>query len=364
MNTFGTVFRLTCWGESHGRALGALIDGCPPGLELSESDIQKELDRRRPGQHIGSSPRQENDRCEILSGVFEGKTTGMPISVLVRNTDVQSKDYESLKNIYRPSHADLTYQLKYGIRDYRGGGRSSGRETVARVIGGAIAKKILAQQKIQIIGFSREIGGQFFEHVDFSYIKKNPLRMADKKNYKKALQILKQAKEGKDSLGGVAEIHVQNPSAGLGSPVFGKLESDLARACLSVGSVKGFEIGEGFALSRMNGSEANDSFLNSSSKSVLKDFKDQSFLTQRNANGGILGGISTGEDIWFRVAVKPPSSIGQSQETIDSSGKKVKIKIEGRYDTIILPRVIPVLESMTALVLVDHLLLHRAQCGN
>lgn len=334
MNTFGNVFRITTFGESHGKALGCVIDGCPPNLELSETDIQSELDRRRPGQSSVSTQRQEKDQCEILSGIFEGRTTGMPIAVIVRNTDAKPEDYAALREEFRPSHADFAYQQKYGIRDHRGGGRASGRETIARVIGGAVARKILASEKVKIFGFAREIGGEFFEHVDETFIEKNPLRMADEKVFASILQKVKEAAEEKDSLGGVVEIRVQNPSAGLGSPVFGKLEAELARACLSVGAVKGFEIGEGFSLAEKKGSEANDEFIDTGK-------------TKRNANGGILGGISTGEDIWFRVAVKPTSSIG---------------KIEGRHDPIIVPRVIPVLEAMTALVLVDHLLLHRAQC--
>ncbi|MCF7917713.1 chorismate synthase [Candidatus Gracilibacteria bacterium] len=361
MNTFGNLFRVTSFGESHGPMVGCVIDGCPPNLELSEKNIQKYLDKRCPGKSKITSERKEKDICEIVSGVFEGRTTGTPIAVLVRNHDARSQDYEKLKDVFRPSHADATYQLKYGIRDYRGGGRSSGRETIARVIGGAVAQQILKSTKTKIIGFAREIGGTFFENVDFNFIEENPLRMADKKEFEKIFSQLQKIKTEKNSLGGVVEIRVINPPAGLGSPVFGKLEADLASACLSVGSVKGFEIGEGFTLSRMKGSEANDSlvsFLNPGLK-----ISQSRVQTLRNANGGILGGISTGEDIWFRVAIKPTSSIGQKQKTIDSKGNEIELEIEGRHDSIIVPRVIPILEAMTALVLVDQLFLHRAQIG-
>jgi chorismate synthase len=351
MNTFGSLFRITSFGESHGKAIGCIIDGCPPKIELSEKDIQEQLDKRRPGQSRITSPRKENDQCEILSGIFEGRTTGTPLTVLVRNKDVQSKDYEALRTIFRPSHADFAYQQKYGIRDHRGGGRSSGRETIARVIGGAIAQKILSSTKTKILGFARGIGNDFFEHVDESFIEKNPLKMADKTLFASILQKVQEVASHQDSLGGIVEIRVKNPPVGLGTPVFGKLEAELARACMSIGSVKGFEMGEGFALSQKKGSESNDEYM-----SLGK--------TKRNANGGILGGISTGEDIWFRVAVKPTSSIAKEQQSINTSGEKVSLEIQGRHDPIIIPRVIPVLEAMTALVLVDQYLLQKAQCGS
>ena len=353
MNTFGNFFRITSFGESHGPAVGVVIDNCPPGLKLGEADIQVELDRRKPGQSAVTTERKEEDRCEILSGIFEGKTTGAPIAVMVRNKDQHSKDYEKIKDVFRPSHADFGFQMKYGIRDYRGGGRSSGRETVARVIGGAVAKKILSGMDVGIFGFSRAIGGEEFENVDRNFIEKNPLRMADKKAFDAVLKKVESVKKEGDSLGGIVEVRVTNPPVGLGSPVFGKLEGELARACLSVGATKGFEMGEGFALSSKKGSEANDPFA----------MKGNMYRTERNANGGILGGISTGDDIWFRVAIKPTSSISKPQKSVDKEGEEVDLQIEGRHDPIIVPRVIPVLEAMTALVLVDHVMMGKAQVG-
>ncbi len=350
MNTFGHLFRLTSFGESHGEAMGAVIDGCPPGLELSEFDIQKELDRRATGQSSITTSRKEPEKCEILSGIFEGKTTGMPLAVIVKNKDRRAKDYSNIKDVFRPSHADFGFWKKYGIRDYRGGGRSSGRETIARVIGGAVAKKILSETKI--FGFARAIGGEEFESVDPEFIEKNPLRMADKKAFPAMLKKVEAFRDEGDSIGGIIEIWVENPPAGLGNPVFGKLEAELAGACLSVGATKGFEMGEGFSLAEKKGSEANDPF---------KAEKDN-IRTERNANGGILGGISTGEDIWFRVAVKPTPSIAKPQKSVDVQGKNVDLKIKGRHDTIIVPRIIPVLEAMTAMVLVDQVMAQKAQC--
>ncbi len=349
MNTFGNLFRITSFGESHGEMMGVVIDGCPSNLLLNKKCVQRELDKRKPRQSSCTTERKEADQCEIVSGLFEGKTTGAPIAVLVRNQDACSADYDKMKDVFRPSHADATYQQKYGIRDHRGGGRSSGRETISRVIGGAVAKEILAQHNVQIIGFARAIGGETFEKVDEKFIEKNPLRMADEFAFKTTLKKVESIKANGDSLGGIIEIRVHNPPAGLGAPVFAKLEADLARACMSVGAVKGFEIGEGFSLASKKGSEANDPFVENPSSNSVR--------TQRNANGGILGGISTGEDIWFRVAVKPTSSIAKTQKTVDSSGAEVALQIEGRHDPIIVPRVIPVLEAMTALVLVEHLLM-------
>ncbi len=353
MNTFGNFFRITTFGESHGKMMGVVIDGCPANLELNKKSVQELLNKRRPGQSSCSSTRQELDQCEIVSGIFEGKTTGAPIAIIVQNEDMCAKDYETLKDVFRPSHADATYAQKYGIRDYRGGGRSSGRETISRVMGGAVALELLKQYNIEIIGFARSIGGDFFENVDEKFISKNPLRMADVGAFEKTLKKVEQVKAEGDSLGGIVEIRVRNVPAGLGEPVFDKLEADLAKACMSVGAVKGFEIGEGFSLASLKGSEANDSFLSLNSDGVR---------TRRNANGGILGGISTGEDIWFRVAVKPTPSIAKSQKTVNSSGEEVDLEITGRHDPIIVPRVIPVLEAMTALVLVDHLLMNKTIC--
>ncbi len=334
--------------------MGVVIDGCPSNIILNNKCVQELLNKRRPGQSSATSSRQELDQCEIVSGVFEGKTTGAPIAILVRNENACSVDYEKLKDVLRPSHADFTYAQKYGIRDHRGGGRASGRETVSRVMGGAVANEILKQENIEIIGFARAIGGEEFENVDKSFIEKNPLRMADKQAFEKTLKRVENVKEEGDSLGGIVEIHIRNVPAGLGEPVFDKLEADLAKACLSVGSVKGFEMGEGFSLAAKKGSEANDEFEPTPGLGQSRGCK-----TKRNANGGILGGISTGEDIYFRVAVKPTSSIAKQQKTVDSSGKEIDLEIEGRHDPIIVPRVIPVLESMTALVLVDHLMMYK-----
>lgn len=353
MNTFGNLFRITTFGESHGTALGVIIDGCPPRLQLSEKDFQYDITRRATGKSDATSSRKENDICEILSGVFEGKTTGTALAIIVRNENHRSQDYENIKDIFRPSHADFGFWKKYGIRDYRGGGRSSARETIARVIGGVVAKKILQTHRIELYGFAQAIGGNEFHEVDKTIIEENPLRMADKKAFPAMMKKVDAAKKDGDSLGGVVEIRVHNPPAGLGSPVFGKLEADLAQACMSVGAVKGFEIGEGFSLANKKGSEANDPF----------ESDGESFKTKRNANGGVLGGISTGDDIWFRVAVKPTPSILKPQKSANVHGENVDLEIKGRHDPIIVPRVIPVLESMTAIVLADHLMGHRAQCS-
>ena len=351
MNTFGNLFRITSFGESHGPALGAVIDGCPPNIELSEKDIQAQLDRRKPGQSDITTPRKEADTCEILSGVFEGKTTGCPIAIIVRNQNQHSKDYENIKDIFRPSHADFGFWEKYGIRDYRGGGRSSGRETIARVIGGAVAQKILSQKfNINIYGFARTIGNLELPEIDKSFIEKNPLRAADKTNYAKALQLVENARNDGDSVGGVVEIRIENPPTGIGSPVFNKLEALLAHACLSVGATKGFEIGEGFELAKNLGSFSNDPFIK----------QDGKIKTTRNANGGILGGISTGEDIWFKVAIKPTASILKPQKSVNKQGENIDLEIKGRHDPIIVPRVIPVLESMAALVLLDQIMCHKS----
>lgn len=354
MNTFGNVFKITTFGESHGVALGVIIDGCPPNLSLTEADIQKELDRRAPGQSSITTPRKEKDQCEILSGVFEGKTTGTALAVVVKNENQNSKDYSDIKDVFRPSHADYSFQAKYDVRDYRGGGRSSGRETVARVIGGAVAKKILSSLSVDIYGFARAIGGEVFPGVDREFIETNPLRMADENAFPKIMERVEQVRESGNSLGGCVEIVVEGVPAGLGGPIFDKLEADLAKACLSIGSVKGFVMGDGVRISEQTGAEANDPFM------VDKNGK---IHTERNANGGILGGISTGEDIWFRVLVKPTSSIGKTQKTVNKAGEKVEINIRGRHDPIIVPRVIPVLEAMTAIVLVDQWMMQRGQCG-
>jgi chorismate synthase len=322
MNTFGRNFRITTFGESHGRALGAVIDGCPPGIPLDETDIQPLLDRRRPGTSPLSSPRQETDRVEILSGVFEGKTTGTPIAMIVRNRDVRSEDYEELRDVFRPGHADFTYHEKYGIRDHRGGGRSSGRETIGRVAAGALAMKYLAMNGITVAGRIVSVHG-----------KTEPAAIG--------AEILA-AKLAGDSVGGIAEIVAKGCPAGLGDPVFLKLDAAIAGAMMGIGAVKGVGIGDGFVVAGRFGSENNDA--------MTKD----GFAT--NHAGGILGGISSGQDIVVRIAVKPTPSIAKTQKTRDIHGNVVDISVAGRHDPCIVPRIIPVAEAMLALVLADCLL--------
>ncbi|NJD77972.1 MAG: chorismate synthase [Candidatus Methanoperedens sp.] len=347
-NTFGTLFRITTWGESHGPATGAVIDGCPAGLLLDEADIQKELDRRRPGQSDITTPRKEEDRAEILSGVFEGKTTGAPVSILVRNKDVDSSKYEAIRNTPRPGHADLTYQLKYGFRDWRGGARASARETVGRVAAGAVAKKILALHGIEIIAHVTELGGIHAKPVTLEEIRenteKNPVRCADLEAAVEMQAMIHAIRSEGDSVGGLVEIIGLGIPAGVGEPVFDKLSAGLARALMSIGAVKGVEIGAGFKCALMKGSQMNDPV-------VLKDGK---ITTSTNNAGGILGGISNGEPIVCRIAVKPTPSISKEQHTVDlGSMKNAKIRIAGRHDPSIPPRIVPVAEAMVALVLVD-----------
>ncbi len=347
-NSFGKFFRITTFGESHGKAVGVLIDGVKPNLPFSLDGIQKELNRRRPGQSGVTTPRNESDQVQVLSGVFEGKTLGSPICLLIWNKDQNSKAYESIKDLFRPGHAAFTYLSKYGIQDYRGGGRSSARETAGRVAAGALAKQLLAKRGIQIIAYTKQVGNIVAKNVDVSFIEKNPVRCADEIAAKKMERaILKVKKEG-DSLGGVVEAVVKNCPAGLGEPVFDKLEADLAKALLSIPAIKGFEIGSGFASAKMKASEHNDEF--------YKDKKTGKVRTKTNYAGGILGGISNGEDIVVRVAIKPPSSILKPQETVDTKGNKRTIKVEGRHDPCLCPRAVPVIESMIALVIADHLL--------
>lgn len=349
-NTFGTLFRVTTFGESHGAALGCVIDGCPPKIPLKVEEIQHELDRRKPGQSAVTTGRQEADRVKILSGIFEGFSLGTPIAMIVENTDARSSDYEKFAKVFRPGHADFTWEAKYGFRDYRGGGRSSGRETVTRVMAGAVAKKILSLQKIQIYAYALQIGPVRGEKVDFSTIEKNPVRAADPKKAKAMEQYILKVKEEGDSVGGIVEIIVKNCPLGLGEPVFDKLNADLAKAIVSIPTVKGIEFGSGFGVALKKGSEQNDPFTVRSGKITLS----------KNDAGGISGGISTGEDIVMRVAVKPPSSISKIQKTVTKDHKKVDIQVTGRHDPCIIPRFIPVAESMVALTLVDHLLRYRA----
>lgn len=360
-NTFGTLFRITTWGESHGPATGVIIDGCPSGLSLAENDVQKEVERRRPAQDSKvATARREKDQVQILSGVFEGKTTGTPISLLVNNEDTSSKDYSNIQDKYRPSHADYTYDLKYGFRDYRGGGRSSGRETLARVMAGAIAKKILLQKaKTIILGHTVQVGeikAKTFTSENLlklrSTIEQNELRCADPLATTKMQKFIEKIRftEG-DSVGAIIEIIVKNPPKGLGEPVFDKLDAELAKAMMSIGAVKAVEIGSGFSSATLKGSENNDQI-------TVKGGKVK-FLS--NNSGGILGGISTGEDIIIRLGIKPVPSISKPLKTITKSGENTKIATLGRHDCCLAPRIIPVAESMAALVLVDKWLQQMVQ---
>ncbi|RLI81646.1 MAG: chorismate synthase [Archaeoglobales archaeon] len=350
-NTFGYLFRVTTWGESHGRAVGCVVDGCPAGLELSERDIQREVDRRRPKSAISTS-RREKDEVIILSGIFEGKTLGTPISMLVYNKDVDSKPYEEIKHLFRPGHADYTYQAKFGLRDWRGGGRASGRETVARVMAGAIAKKILERFGMKVVGFAREICGvrcdvnpSDFDLDELSrLIESNPVRCPDGDVAKRMEEEILKARDEGDSVGGIAEVVARGVPAGLGEPVFMKLDAYIAFALMGVPAVKGVEIGAGFRVARMRGSECNDQI-------VLRDGR---IRFETNNAGGILGGISNGEDIVVRVAIKPTPSISKPQKTVNWVDMvEDEIVVKGRHDPCIVPRAIPVLEAMVALVLVD-----------
>ncbi|MCK5025312.1 MAG: chorismate synthase [Nanoarchaeota archaeon] len=346
-NTFGKLFRITTFGESHGTAIGVIIDGVKSNLTLSEEDIQKDLDRRKPGQSSITTQRKEDDKVQILSGIFEGKTTGTPVCMIIYNKDYQSKDYSNIKDIFRPGHADFTYHKKYGIRDYRGGGRSSGRETAARVAAGAVARKILKLKNINITAYVKEIGGIKAQTIDLDEIEQNIVRCPDKEAALDMIKKIKQVQEEKDSIGGVVEVIVKGCPAGLGEPVFNKLNAVLAHALMSIGAVKAVEIGSGIACSKMKGSESNDSLV------------DGNFIS--NNAGGILGGISSGQDILARVAVKPTPSIARIQKTIDMQGKETDITIEGRHDPCICPRIVPVVEAMAALVIIDALMIHEAR---
>jgi len=348
-NTFGHTFRITTFGESHGPAVGVIIDGCPPHLPLSEADIQPELDRRRPGQSAVTTARQEADRVEILSGVFEGQTTGVPICLMVRNEDARSRDYSEIKDLFRPGHADYTYLAKYGRRDYRGGGRASARETVARVAAGAVAKKLVAREGIAVIGFTCQVGDIIMspvENVTLEMVESNPVRCPDPGAAPKMEELILKVRSERDSIGGAVELRATGVPAGLGEPVFDKLKADFAKALLSIPAVVGFEYGVGFGAVRMRGTECNDAFT----------MKGDRVGTKTNRHGGMLGGISSGEPIILRVAIKPTSSIPTPQETIDIYGKPQTISTKGRHDPCLAPRFVPVGEAMVALVLADHLL--------
>ena len=339
-SSFGNLFRITTFGESHGGAVGVVVDGVTPGVELCEADVQTQLDRRKPGQSSVTTPRSEPDTVQIRSGLFEGKTTGTPILMILFNKDADPSQYENIKNVFRPGHADYTYHKKYGIRDYRGSGRASGRETAGRVAAGAVARKLLARRGVDIVAYTWRAAGIQCETVDPNEIERNPMRACDPAAAAEMVKAVEGARDRGDSVGGIIECRITGVPTGLGEPVFDKLDADLAKGVLSIGATKGIEFGTGFAAADMTGSQHND------------PITPDGFAT--NHAGGILGGISTGADIVFRVVVKPTSSISSQQHTIDASGRETTIQIKGRHDPCICPRIVPVIEAMAAIVLEDH----------
>ncbi|NEP12003.1 MAG: chorismate synthase [Symploca sp. SIO2C1] len=357
-NTFGHLFRITTFGESHGGGVGVVIDGCPPQLEISAEEIQLELDRRRPGQSKITTPRKESDTCEIVSGMFKGKTLGTPIMIMVRNKDTRPQDYSEMAQTYRPSHADATYDAKYGIRNWQGGGRSSARETIGRVAAGAIAKKILSQAVgVEIVGYVKRI--QHLEaivdpnSVTLEQVESNIVRCPDAESAQRMIELIEQIGRSGDSLGGIVECVAKNIPKGLGEPVFDKLEADLAKGVMSLPASKGFEIGSGFAGTMLTGSEHNDEFYTDETGEIR---------TITNRSGGIQGGIANGENIILRVAFKPTATIRKQQRTVTSTGEETMLAAKGRHDPCVLPRAVPMVEAMVALVLCDHLLRHQGQC--
>lgn len=352
-STLGTVFCIMTWGESHGKGVGVTIDGCPAGLSLCEEDIQKYLNRRKPGQSRFTTARQEGDQVEILSGVFEGRTTGTPIALIVRNLDQRSRDYRDIMEVYRPGHADFCFDAKYGFRDYRGGGRSSGRETIGRVAAGAVACRLLEHYGIRVNAYTKSIGDIAIDpqRFDLAQRDKNLLYMPDEVAAAAAAEYLEKLIQEQDSCGGVVECVIHGMPAGVGEPVFDKLDACLAKAIMSIGAVKGFEIGDGFAAARSRGSVNNDAFYMDGDGAVRKS---------TNHSGGILGGISDGSDIIFRAAFKPTPSISREQRTVNRNGENVEILIKGRHDPIVVPRAVVVVEAMAALTVADLLLLGRS----
>lgn len=355
-NSFGQLFRVTTFGESHGGGIGVVIDGCPPRIEISETDIQRELDRRRPGQSKLTTQRKEEDRCEIFSGVFEGKTLGTPIAILVRNKDARPEDYREIAGKFRPSHADYTYEAKYGIRNWQGGGRASARETIGRVAAGAVARKILSMlyPDFELVAYVMQVQ-DVVAKIDRSTVKmkdveKNRVRCPDAAAAKQMASLIERVRDEGNSVGGVIECVARGVAPGLGAPVFDKLEADLAKAMLSIPATKGFEIGSGFAATRMLGSQHNDAF----------EVRGGKIRTTTNNSGGVQGGISNGEDIYFRVAFKPPATIALQQKTVTTSKQESQLAARGRHDPCVLPRAVPIVEAMAALVLCDHALRQRA----
>jgi chorismate synthase len=357
-NSFGQLFRITTAGESHGFGNVVIIDGCPPGIEFSEADIQPDLDRRKPGQSSVTTQRKEDDKAKIIAGTFEGKTTGTSIAILVPNEDQRSKDYSNIKDKYRPGHADFTFDKKYGFRDYRGGGRSSVRESVSRVAAAALGKKILANYGISVVGYVKQIGDLIAEiddptAVTLEQVEANIVRCPDQECAEEMITLIKKVRSEQDSIGGISEIVATGVPAGLGEPVFDKLKADFAKGLMSIPAVTGFEYGSGFKVATMRGSENNDIFYKKNKKEVA---------TKTNHHGGMLGGISSGEPIVLRTSIKPTSSLSRSQPTVDKEGNETELSTKGRHDPCLLPRFVPIGEAMVVLVLTDHILRWRAQC--
>lgn len=353
-NSFGEIFRISTFGESHGSAIGVVIDGCPAGLDIDLDFLQSELDRRKPGQSAITTQRKESDTFRILSGVFDRKTIGSPIAIIIPNEDSKPEDYEHLKTAFRPSHADYTYQEKYGIRDHRGGGRSSARETAARVVAGAVAKLLLNKYGISTQAYVSAVGtlslDKPYQELNLSNIESNIVRCPDAETADKMIELIQNVKAKGDSLGGTVSCVIKNCPAGLGEPVFDKLHADLGKAMLSINAVKGFEYGSGFAGTRLFGSEHNDAFIHD---------KDGKIITGTNHSGGIQGGISNGMDIYFNVGFKPVATILQDQQSVDDHGNDITLRNKGRHDPCVVPRAVPIVEAMAALVLADHLLRSR-----
>ncbi|HWA33876.1 MAG TPA: chorismate synthase [Cyclobacteriaceae bacterium] len=351
-NSYGTIFRITTFGESHGPAIGVVIDGCPAGLDIDEAFIQRELNRRKPGQSKITTQRKEDDTFKILSGVFEGKSTGTPMAIVIDNQDQRSKDYSHLENTFRPSHADFTYQEKYGVRDHRGGGRSSARETAARVAAGAVAKLLLRREQISINGFVSQVGNikaPHYTELDLDKTEDNIVRCPDGATAEKMIALIDSVRLDRDTVGGLVTCVVKNVPAGLGEPVFDKLHAELGKAMLSINAVKGFEYGSGFEGIKLRGSQHNDAFVQDGGK----------IRTKTNHSGGVQGGISNGEDIYFNVAFKPVATIMQDQESVDKEGNAVTVSGKGRHDPCVVPRAVPIVEAMAALAITDFLLRNK-----
>ena len=352
-NSFGNIFRLTSFGESHGPAVGGVIDGFPAGIEIDEEFVQSELNRRRPGQSLLTTPRKENDRVEFLSGIFEGKSTGCPIGFIIRNQNQHSNDYDNIRNVFRPSHADFTYTQKYGLRDHAGGGRSSARETIARCVAGALAKLALKQLGVQIYAYTSQVGdialSQDYKHYDPALIEQNNVRCPDPETAERMARKIEEVKAEGNTIGGVITGVIKGCPVGLGEPVFGKLHAALGQAMLSINAVKGFEYGQGFAGVSQTGKMQNDLFFNDNGR----------INTRTNNSGGIQGGISNGQDIYFRVAFKPVATLLMEQETVTIDGEDTVLKARGRHDACVLPRAVPIVESMAAMVILDYYLLNK-----